>query len=129
MFFGVPMSIPTDVAEPHEATQNDKGKAKDTAKDKENLDDTEETYDTEKDPKRNWTWKTSESSTNYEDTTSDDEAETPLKRVKRKKSIDDVPPCQQCSKLKKECISNGRIAACKSCRKAKGRCSLAKVGN
>jgi hypothetical protein len=110
-------------------------------KDKENLnyteetDDTEKTDDTGKNLKRKWTRKTSASSSSYkQDDASADEADPPAKQVKRKKLIDDVgvipvPPCQQCAKSKKECIPNGWSAACKSCRKSKMTCSLAKARN
>ena len=108
-------------------TQNDKGKAKETAQDKENPDDTE--------TKRKWTQKTSENSlfditSDNEDGTSADEAEPPAKRVRRKKSIDDVgiipapPPCHQCTVLQIECEPNGWSAACKNCRKVRQTCSL-----
>ena len=41
--------------------------------------------------------------------------------VKCKKSIDDVPPCQRCTLLKRECIPNSFPVACKSCRRDKKR--------
>ena len=79
-------------------TQEDKGKAKDTEQDKKNPDDTEN-------PKRKRTRRTSENSVVFnitgdnEDDTSADVAESPIKRVKHDKSIDDIdinpvpPPC------------------------------------
>ena len=105
-------------------TQNDKGKAKETAHDK-----------------RKWTRKFSESESSFvfditgdnEDGTSADEGEPPTKRVKRKKSIDDVgifpvpPPCRQCTLSRMECKPNGWSAACKNCRKARQACSLSKA--
>ena len=112
------------------ATQN-KGKAKDTLEDTEHPDDSERL-------KRKWTRKTSESSvfdiaSDDEDDTSADEAGPLAKRVKRKKSIDDVgifpvpPPCQRCTISHIECKSNGWQAACKSCRNARQACSLSKA--
>ena len=38
-----------------------------------------------------------------------------------RKSIDDVPPCQRCTLLKRECIPNSFPVACKSCRRDKKR--------
>ena len=49
------------------------------------------------------------------------QAEPLAKRVKCQKSIDDVPPCQRCTLLKKECIPNSFPVACKSCRRDKKR--------
>ena len=108
------------------ATQNDKRKTnlKETAQDK---DDTENTQRK---------WKSSESSLVFdiaddsEEGTSADEDEPSRKRFKRKNSIDDVgtiPPCRQCTSLKKECIPNGWSVACKNCRKVRRTCSLSKA--
>ena len=115
--------FPDDIAEPPSATQkNDKGMAKDTAQDKEDTeetDDTEETNKIEIKPKRKWRQKTS-----------NDEAKPPGKRVMRRKSIDDAPPCRRRARTKKECIPKGWPAtACKNCRHLKKRCSLAKGRN
>ena len=121
-----------DEADPLGAMQ-DKGKVtrKDTVQDKEDLDDMEETDDEEKSLKKKTTPKSFESVASYimiDDTSSD--AEQPAaKRVKRKKSIEDlpVPPCQRCTRTKKECIPNGWSAACKRCRSLKMTCSLVKT--
>jgi hypothetical protein len=117
--------IPADETEPPEATQDDKAKAKETAQDKEIPDDTENL-------KRKWTRKTSESSITggNEDGTPADEAEPPAKRIKSKKTVDDIavpPPCRQCTMSEIECEPNGWCAACKSCRRKKQTCSLSKA--
>ena len=130
--------IPADVAKPPDATKNYKRDARDTTQDKEGSNDTEKTNDTEetdnnteKNLKRKWTRKTSESTDSYIDSSADEAQAEPLsKRVNKcKKSIDDVPPCQRCTQLKKECIPNGFPAACKKCRRDKKTCNLAKRRN
>ena len=116
---------------------NNKGKAKEKSQDKEKAKETaqekEKPNDVEK-RKRKCTRRTSEINpfdiSDDEDGTTTDEAEPPAKRVKRKKSIDDIPvppPCRRCTKLHKECKPNGRRAACHSCRNAKLLCSLTKA--
>ena len=92
-------------------------------------DDAEEIDNTEKTPKRKWTRKTSESSASYDTSADEAQAEPPAKRAKFEKSIDDIPPCQRCTQLKKDCITNGFPAACESCRKAKSACNLSRGRN
>ena len=109
-------------------TQNNKGKTKEAAQDNDNTENL----------KRKWTQKTSECSLvvvldDSEDGTSSDEDEPPAKRVKRKKSIEEVginpvpPPCRQCTSSRIKCKPNGWRAACKNCRKARQTCSLSKA--
>ena len=121
---------PVGVAKPPDSTKNYKRNTRDTPQDKEDSDDAEDTDDaeefdnTEKNLKRKWTRKTSESSASYDTLADEAQAEPPPKRAKFGKSIDDDPPCQRCTQLKKDCITNGFPAACESCRKAKSACNL-----
>ena len=128
---------PFGVAKPPDSTKNYKRNARDTPQDKEDSDDAEDTDDaeefdnTEKNLKRKWTRKTSESSASYDTLADEAQAEPPAKRAKFGKSIDDDPPCQRCTQLKKDCITNGFPAACESCRKATGKsaCNLSRGRN
>ena len=120
---------PVGVAKPPDSTKNYKRNTRDTTQDKEDSDDAEEIDNTEKTPKRKWTRTTSESSASYDTSADEAQAEPPAKRAKFEKSIDDIPPCQRCTQLKKDCITNGFPAACESCRKAKSACNLSRGRN